>query len=862
MKRIGSFVILFLILLPLSINAQQSLSYFLPETNIYDGKIITPENFFGFKTGDYHQKYDQLISYIKTVATQSNRIVYEEYGKTYDQNRLYLLTISSAENIKRINELKAEHKLLSNPDKSGSLKLDGMPTVAWLGFTVHGNEASGTNAVPLLIYHLLAAQGKEIDELLANTIIIIDPCINPDGYDRFSNWVNSNRSKNANLDASDREHQENWPGNRGNHYWFDPNRDWLPVQHPEAQARVVKFHEWMPNVVTDHHEMGSNSTFFFQPGEPDRVNPLTPKENQTLTAKIASYHANALDKIGSLYFSQEVFDDYYYGKGSTYPDINGSVGILFEQAGVRGNSIETINGTMSFAFAIRNHLTTALSTLSAVKDLRIEMLNYQKNFFANAIKEAAGYSTKAFVFGSLTDSKLNEKFISILTNHSIDVFKSASDIKIGATEFFKNSSFIVPLNQPSFGLIKAIFEKNTQFKDSLFYDISAWTFPLGMNIPYEQMDSKTFKKDLLGEKITNYTSDAGKFVFADNSYAYAFKWNALLAPKFLNILLQHNIMVRSASMPFKAVTSKGEIDFGYGSIIIPLGIQKNREALIKDILQKYSSELSIDVYSIASGLTSEGIDLGSGNFKAVKNPKVMMLVGNGVSSSDAGEIWHMFDQRMGMNLTLFDLRNLGNGDLSKYNTIIMTSGTYGTLDSTSVAIIKTWIQNGGNFIATGTAVEWLKRQKISKVKTISKTPQKTDTSIQKPFAQRSKDSGALAIPGAIFEADIDITHPLGYGYNNSKLYIFVGGDVIISPAEDAYSNPVVFGKDPLVSGYISKRIYNSFKNSAAVVTERFGRGNLILMNESPNYRAFCLGTNKLFMNSVFFGSFLSGGSRE
>ncbi len=320
-KKVISLLLIVLITISVSSFsiAQKDLSYFLPADISYNASIPTPQSFFGFMPGEYHLRHEQLIGYIKLLSQKTDRFQLEEYGKTYEQRPLYLITISNSQNLKNLSKIKTEHKLLADAAKSSSLNTEEMPIVVWLGFSVHGNEASGANSVPLLLYYLAAAEGEKIEKMISQMIIVIDPCINPDGFDRFANWVNINRGKIINVDPIHREHQEYWPGGRGNHYWFDLNRDWLLLQHPESKARVVKYHEWLPNVLTDHHEQGTNATFFFQPGVPDRTNPLTPIENQTLTRKMAQYHAKALDKIGSQYFSYEVYDDFFTARAQLIP---------------------------------------------------------------------------------------------------------------------------------------------------------------------------------------------------------------------------------------------------------------------------------------------------------------------------------------------------------------------------------------------------------------------------------------------------------------------------------------------------------------------------------------------------------------
>jgi hypothetical protein len=310
----------------------------LPDSLTYDPNIPTPESVIGHEVGKWHVTHDKLVLYARSIAKISPRFKIEEHGKTYEDRPLLLLTITSPKNQNRLREIKAEHAKLSDPNQSNSLNISQMPAVVYMGYSIHGNEPSGSNASLLAIYYLAAAQGENIEKLLENTVILLDPSFNPDGLNRFASWVNMHKSKNLVTDPQNRELNESLPSGRTNHYWFDLNRDWLPAQHLESQARLKKFHEWKPNILTDHHEMGTNSTFFFQPGEPTRINPLTPQKNRELTAKIAKFHASFLDRIGSLYYSQEDYDDFYYGKGSTYPDINGAVGILFEQASSRGHA--------------------------------------------------------------------------------------------------------------------------------------------------------------------------------------------------------------------------------------------------------------------------------------------------------------------------------------------------------------------------------------------------------------------------------------------------------------------------------------------------------------------------------------------
>lgn len=421
-----ALLLIFTCLLVYSATAQVDLSYYLPDSVTYNPAIPTPKSIIGHEVGEWHVTHDRLVQYMYALDQASDRITLEVIGQSHETRPLILLTITSPANHKNIESIRTQHVRLSNdPANSGSLELKNMPAVVYMGHSIHGNEPSGSNAALLSAYFLAAAQGETIEAYLTNTIILLDPSFNPDGMQRFSSWVNANRSTVISTDPADMEHNEAWPGGRTNHYWFDLNRDWLVAQQPESQGRIKKFHAWKPNVLTDHHEMGTNATFFFQPGVPARVHPLTPDRNQELTRTIGTYHAKALDAIGSLYYTQQGYDDFYYGKGSTFPDVQGAVGILFEQASSRGHAQESVNGVLRFPFTIRNQFTTALSTLTAVNALRVELLAYQRDFFKTAVSNAAKDPIKIVAFGS-TDPVRATMLAEVIARHSIDVQKLQS----------------------------------------------------------------------------------------------------------------------------------------------------------------------------------------------------------------------------------------------------------------------------------------------------------------------------------------------------------------------------------------------------------------------------------------------------
>ena len=838
MKKYTLLVVV--LLLGISKNIAQdysvNLDYYLPTNVSYNPNIPTPKSSIGHQVGDWHITHDKLVQYMYALASSSDRITIEDRGATFEGRPLLLLTITSANNHLNIETIRQQHLELTQKEPS-TTNINEMPIVVQQGFSIHGNEPSGSNAALAVAYYLAAAQGPAIDTLLNNTVILFDPSYNPDGLQRFAYWANTNKSKNINPDPNDREYDEVWPGGRTNHYWFDMNRDWLPVQLPESRARIATFHKWMPNILTDHHEMGTNSSFFFQPGIPSRTHPLTPQQNQDLTGEIGTYHATAFDKIGSFYYSKESFDDFYYGKGSTFPDINGSIGILFEQASSRGHAQESVNGILTFPFTIRNQFTAALSTLEAAVAMRQKILSYQQEFYQQAFKEAA--KADAIVFGDEKDPSKAYHLAEILMRQNIQVHKIANDFTSKGKRYTKESSYAVPKNQRQHRLINAMFEKRTEFKDSLFYDVSAWTLPLAFNLDYNQ----NIPTDKVGEKITTLTKP-GAAAPKYSEYGYLMQWHDYYTPKALNMLLKKGIRAKVGMTPF---TSQ-EKEYDYGTILIPV---QNQDLSPKDIakaIEEIVAQTGVTIDPANSGQTQK-VNLGSNQFKALKLPKVAMLVGDGINPYDAGEIWHLFDQRYDMHITKLDTKNFRRVDISKYTDIIMPATRGNALNKDAAKKLKTWVQNGGTLIGYKSAGKWLEKNEFMKMTFKSNKTTATDIS----FEQRSNYNGAQYIGGAIFQTTLDRSHPIAFGHKNKNLPVFRNTTLFIEADKNSYNNPIKYTASPLLSGYISLPNLELLKNTVPFKKAKLGRGNVLYFTDNTNFRAFWYGTNKLLMNAIFFG---------
>lgn len=836
------------------ITIAQDLSYYLPKNVSYNPAIPTPKSVIGHEVGEWHVTHDRLVNYMKALAAASDRIKLQPLGVTYEGRQQLALIITSPKNHQNLENIRQQHVQLTDANKSSNLNIADMPIVVWMGYSIHGNESSGANASLLSAYYLAAAQGPEVDALLENTVVLLDPSFNPDGLNRFASWVNMHKSMTPVSDPAAREYNEVWPGGRFNHYWFDLNRDWLPAQHQESQNRLTLFHQWKPNILTDHHEMGSNSSFFFQPGVPSRVNPNTPLKNQELTGAIGNYHARALDSIGSLYFTKEGYDDFYYGKGSTYPDINGGVGILFEQASSRGHIQETENGLLTFPFTIRNQFTAALSTLAAARGLRKEMLSYQRDFFKDVDKESASFPIKSYIIGDANDKARTNIFIQMLLRHQVEIYPLKQDFSAEGKSFKAGSAYVIPTNQKQFKIIKTVFEKTFEYKDSLFYDVTAWTMPLAFGLPYAEVKAGS---PTLGERVEKIATPGLNTRHLNNAYAYAIRWNEYYAPQVVNKLQSRGVFAKVATQKFKMMVNGKEEAFDFGTVIIPVGLQAaNRKGeVLANLIDDCVGSSGVEVIALPTGLASGGIDLGSASFVPLKTPRIMMFAGTGTSAPDVGEIWHLLDFRFNIPVSIVDVERFNNINAGRYTTIIMPSGSYNNLDKNAQDKLRAWVAAGGTLVATEDATKWLSTNGFTKV-LFKSADDKKDSTVQLPYYLRSDETRAKDMAGSLFEAKVDLTHPLGYGYSNPSVSIFKSNTLFMDKNNGAYDSPVMYTDNPLQSGYLYRGYKNIIKNTAAINVDNIGRGRVISMVDNLNFRAFWLGTSKMFINALYFGDLI------
>ncbi|MCG8415714.1 MAG: hypothetical protein MI746_15985, partial [Pseudomonadales bacterium] len=650
------------------------------------------------------------------------------------------------------------------------------------------------------------------------------------------------------TDPEHRLHNTFWPGGRTNHYWFDLNRQWLILQHPGPKGWVAKFHEWKPNILTDYHEMGSSSTYYFHPGAPERTFPYIPERSMELLDQVSDRPRSWLDSEQRLYFNEEGYDNYYIGKGSTYPHMHASMGMLFEQASSIG-LLETPNGVLSFRDNTRTQYRTSLEMIRAGLEMRQELLQYQRDFSRQTPELVAEDDIKAYVFSVPGDKARAFHAIDILNRHQIQVNQLGQDVEVDDVTYAAADSYVVQTDQAQYRMVKGLFEMITEFEDETFYDVSAWTLPLAFDFDYAPLSARELRGDVIGAVVSaEFPVGAAP---ARARYAYLFDWSNYYAPRALYKLLDAGVRPKVATQALTINSGGQNVDLPQGAILVPLGWQGGdlSDDEIHQLMTQIAADDGIEVYPVDSGHTPmAGMDLGSRNFANIPIPKVLLLVGEGITAYDAGEVWHQLDARMAMPVQMVNKRELRGLDLNNYTHLVLVGGNHSDLDSRTEQIDE-WIRDGGTFVGIRTGASWGYDALLY--------PDNADEEEETPeerfdYADKDDIEAQDIIGGSIMAGDLDNTHPIGFGIANRMLPSLRNTLIAFDPPENPWATLIKIPENSLLAGFASEEKQAELAGKAMAIAERHGQGSVILFADNPNFRAYFFGTNKLFMNSLFF----------
>lgn len=810
--------------------------------------IVTPDAFLGYKLGSRFTVHSRIVNYFEAAASSNpEQMKLEKYGETNEGRPLLTAVIASKENMKRIEEIRKNNLRLTGllKDVPGNINA---PVIVWLSYNVHGNETSSSEVSMKVLYELLSGKNTSLNEWMKNTVVIIDPCLNPDGRDRYVNWLNQVTGKFPNPDVNAREHDEPWPGGRSNHYNYDLNRDWAWQTQVESQTRLVKYQQWMPQIHCDFHEQSPNAPYYFAPAA-EPVHEAVTQWQKDFQVIVGKNHAKYFDANGWLFFTKQYFDLFYPSYGDTYPLFNGSIGMTYEQGGgPRGGvAIALENGdTLTLDDRIAHHFSTSISTIEIASANSNRLLSNFKNYFdeSNAGKNNI---YKSYVVKNAANSNISALKNLLQKNQIQFGFANANSNGKGYNYFNqKEESFTIQKNdlvinaaQPKAALLKVLFEQQPKLTDSATYDITAWALPYAYGV-------QTFASKENVASTNNENNAASSTTLNGNAYGFVVPFNSFNETKLISALLDANVKVRFAESAF----ANDDASYNEGSLLV---LRKGNENKIDKILALFQ-QFKADVKLLSSGFSQKGFDAGSDRIHFVKNPRVALLTGEGVSSTGAGEVWHFFEQELNKKITLVNASEFDYTDFQNFNTIILPDGNYKFLNNKDAAArLRQWIRDGGRLIALENSVkqiaslDWgIKLKKIAE--------DKTDTALGyialKKYADREKEGVTNNIPGAIYKMEIDNTHPLGYGYPNFY-YTLKLNDNAYEFLRDGWNVGVIKKTQP-VAGFVGNNVKNILKDAVLLGELPMGRGSVVFFADNPLFRSFWENGKMLFTNAVFF----------
>ncbi len=810
-------------------------------------QIKSPGEFLGYRLGSHFTPHYKIVNYFQQMATAEPQMMkLETYGQTNEGRQLLLAIVSSPENMAKFDEIRKNNLRITGLLKDKAPDVNA-PVIVWLSYNVHGNEASSSETSMKVLFELLNPSNMQAKAWLKNTVVIIDPCLNPDGRERYVNWYNQMVGKNANVDVNTREHSEPWPGGRVNHYYFDLNRDWAWQTQVETQGRMKKYNEWLPQIHCDFHEQGINNPYYFAPAAEPFHEVITPWQRQFQTS-IGRNHAKYFDANGWLYFTKEIFDLFYPSYGDTYPLYNGAIGMTYEQAGHSqgGLAVQINDGdTLTLNDRIAHHYTTSMSTIEIASNNAEKLMSEYKKYFDDANTNGVGMY-KTFVvtgdnYGKLEALKSffdrNEIKYGSITGNALRGYNYFS----GREESFNASnSLAVSAYQPKSALVKVLFEPKSKLSDSVTYDITAWSLPFVYGL---QTYAVKEKLPVTGNVKTN---DA--VAVSSSAYGYLINYNSFADAKFLSSLLNNGIKVRYAEKEF---TYHGK-SFAKGTIIV---LKKGNEEKLQEFVNLVKANHAA-VTEVNGGFMDTGFDFGSEKVRFIKKPAVALLTGRGVSPNAAGEVWQLFDGQLNYPISLFNADEIDGNSLKNIDVLILADGRYKFFaDKEAAAQLKMWVQQGGKIIAMENAAaqiakaDWGIKQKKDDD---DKKDDKKDTDeyeALKRYENRERDGIVNNIPGAIYKVDLDDSHPLAFGYGNSYYTLKLNSDMY-EFMDDGW-NVGVIKKENQVSGFVGNRVKEKIKDGTVIGVQPLGNGSIVFFADDPIFRSFWENGKLMFANAIF-----------
>jgi hypothetical protein len=829
------------------------------QTAIAQQALQTPAQFLGYTLGEEFTTHARVTDYVNYLAQQApNRIKVEEYGRTYEGRPLLLAYVANEQNLPRLEQIR-ENNLRQAGIVGGQVQ-GKQPAILWMSYNIHGNESVSTEAVLQVLYDLVDPNNQQTKQWLENTVVILDPCVNPDGRERYVQWYKQAQNQGGNASPYAWEHYEPWPGGRPNHYYFDLNRDWAWQTQIESKQRMAKYNNWLPQVHADFHEMGPESPYYFSPAAKPLHESITPWQRE-FQYTIGDYNRQYFDQNNWLYFTRENFDLFYPSYGDTWPTFNGAIGMTYEQGGSgrAGLAYKKQDGdTLTLTDRIAHHHVASLATLQATAEKADQLTQEFRKYYDNNLKKPGG-NYRTFVFKADERSAGNLKAMTdYLDQQQIQygyAGKNSSargfNYATGKEESVRvnQNDLVVSMYQPKSTLVKVLFEPSSNLEDSLTYDITSWAMPYAFGLQAYALKSRL-------EPSSQKPAKETKAIAVQRPFAYLARWNSLQDVKFLTELMAQKVKVRMSEKPFEMEGKQ----YDAGTLIITRsgneGMGDKLDATVRAVAEKHG----VALVAATTGFVSSGADFGSGSVRFLKMPKVAVMSGEGVSPYAFGEIWHYFEQQIGYPVTVLGTSYFANVPLHEFDVLILPAGSYTrVLNEQTLEQVKNWVRGGGKLIAMESAAGFLAGKKDFNLqkkgadeaaeKEKAKEEKADPYRLLRAYGDRERDAISEDVQGSVFRVNLDKTHPLAFGYGDTY-YALVRTSDTFSFMKDGW-NVGVLKKDNYATGFVGAKAKEKLKDALILGSQPMGRGQVVYLADNPLFRGFWHNGKLLFGNAVF-----------
>ncbi|WP_420460439.1 M14 family zinc carboxypeptidase [Neolewinella sp.] len=841
--------------------------------NMGAAEVLTPRQFLGYRLGERFTEYATAVSYFDYLAEQSPRIRSERYGSTYEGRPLVLLTVTSAANMNRLEEIRQNQHLLVNSFRGGNERevqrvLQDQPVINSYSYNIHGNEASSTEAALQVAYELATSEDPATVAALDSSVILLFVCINPDGRDRYVYWYNGMARATGGEDPNDLEHHAPWPNGRTNHYWFDLNRDWVWGVHPESRGHTGVYQRWMPSVHTDYHEQGYDGNYFTVPGTTPR-NLLLPDAYESWADTFGRANIARFDAQGVSYFTRDRFDFFYPSYGSSYPSVMGAIGMLTEQGGIAaGRAVETEDGyVLTLRQRIWDHYTTSMAQVKTAAANRRALIEYSLAAW-NPLTSKEG--TTGYLIENDGSDYVDDVLQMLLLN-GVEVERTTEDLTATGISYRDGTtterthpagSLIIATEQARHLFLNSIMSRSLEIEDSVMYDMSTWSAPLAYNLEAYSF-SRPIQVNTEPVTVIERRGEVSGLGGSEAVYAYVIDWSQRQAPRALSALWEAGLRVRAALQSFTADDGR---TFSAGTLIVLRGRNLEHADTLPALMRQLADDHGLQIHAFATGRMRAGNDLASTRNFPLPNPRVAMLVEPPFDTYTSGQVYFLFDWETHLPVTRIRTSLLrqtavpkfgsryGYATLNDYDVLILpdTDDLEAVFGKEELGQLKAWISAGGTLVTVGSTAEYFTKTSKFNEQELRKAERDTSqAAADLTFADRTAYFGKQTVPGTALNASIDVTHPLGFGLKPQIYTLKFGSSALVPAAElQSVGRYAADSTALLAAGYASQPNLDRLAGNTWAGVRTLGQGKIVYLLDNPHYRMFWRGPSRLMQNAV------------